>query len=91
MSWETSNRRQRLPVDWQKRRRHVLRRDRGVCHVCGLPGATGVDHVTPGDDHSLGNLAAIHNRPCHAQKSSREGRAAQPKQRREPEPNPGLI
>lgn len=91
MSWETSNRKQRLPADWQKRRRRILRRDRGICYVCGQPGADGVDHVLRGDDHGDENLAAIHQRPCHAQKSSREGRAAQPKQRRTPEPHPGLI
>lgn len=91
MSWETSNRRQRLPREWQTIRRRILRRDEGRCYVCGQSGADGVDHIVPGDDHSDGNLAAIHSRPCHAIKSSREGRAAQPRQRRPSEKHPGLI
>lgn len=45
----------------------------GMCHVCGMPGADQVDHVVPGDDHSLGNLAPIHDDPCHRVKSAREG------------------
>lgn len=32
--------------------------------------------IEPGDDHSPGNLAAIHSDPCHRQKSSAEGGTA---------------
>lgn len=94
MAWEGSTRSRRLPPDWPARRQRVLARDRGVCHVCGLPGADEVDHVNAGDDHRDENLAAIHGRPCHATKSAREGNAARAlrrvPRRRPAEPHPGL-
>ncbi|WP_425546363.1 HNH endonuclease signature motif containing protein [Amycolatopsis minnesotensis] len=37
--------------------------------------ATDVDHVVPGDNHSLDNLRAICAH-CHARKSAFEGRSA---------------
>lgn len=93
-AWRGSTRRSRLPSDWAARRRAVLVRDRGRCHVCGKPGATEVDHVQPGDDHSLTNLAAIH-RTCHATKSAREGGQAawrnRPPRRRPAERHPGSL
>lgn len=92
MTWDESTRRDRLPADWPHRRRAVLTRDRHTCHVCGQAGATEVDHIQAGDDHSLINLAAIHANPCHARKSSREGRGAYAAQRhartRPAEPHP---
>lgn len=94
MGWETSDRRQRLPPDWNARRRRVLERDRGICHVCGLPGADQVDHVIAGDDHSDANLAAIHAVPCHRDKTTAEAaaaRARQPRRQRPAERHPGLT
>ena len=98
MAWEHSTRRQRLPHDWPTRRRRILRRDQGICHICHRPGATEVDHVNPGDDHADNNLAAIHT-TCHRTKSAGEGgtaaghsRRARAAQRLRPiEPPPGLI
>lgn len=76
----TGARKARLPKDWRTRRLIVLRRDNGICHWCGEPGADEVDHVNPGDDHSLTNLRPIHSARhparCHAHKSSAEGVAA---------------
>jgi 5-methylcytosine-specific restriction endonuclease McrA len=76
-----------------------MTRDRGVCYLCGEPGADTVDHIVPGDDHSLPNLAAVHDRVaphCHRAKSSREGTDARRvkgylRQRRTPERHPGLL
>lgn len=65
----------------------VLRRDKGICYLCGGEGADTVDHIVPGDDHSLGNLAAVHDRiapHCHRIKSSREGIDAQKANRIKP-------
>lgn len=78
--WDGSARRSRLPADWPRRRLRVLRRDRYACQVveggrkCNAP-ANEVDHVNPGDDHSLTNLQAI-CREHHGRKSSAEGHAA---------------
>jgi 5-methylcytosine-specific restriction endonuclease McrA len=56
--------------------------------------ATDVDHITPGDDHSLGNLQGLCN-PHHLAKTGREVQAARAeirKLRRLPEePQPGII
>jgi 5-methylcytosine-specific restriction protein A len=93
-NWEGSTRRDRLPPNWRKLRQLVLIRDRGVCQwrtedvVCGRP-ANQVDHRVRGDDHRLDNLQLL----CpdhHARKSGREGAAARPPLRREPERHPGL-
>ena len=96
--WNGSTRRSRLPKNWPALRTAVMRRDRGICYVCGGPGADTVDHVEQGDDHSMGNLAAIHDRTpphCHRAKSAAEGHAGLARQRakgRHPaEGNPGLL
>lgn len=105
-SWTSSDRRDRLPPDWEKIRKRVLRRDHGVCQAdserrlgqsCGKP-ANQVDHVRAGDDHSEENLQAL----CewhHNQKSGREGAEASRKARaqratrfrRTEERHPGLL
>jgi 5-methylcytosine-specific restriction protein A len=57
----------------------VLRRDKGICYLCGEAGADTVDHIVAGDDHSLPNLASVHDRippHCHRLKSSNEGNEA---------------
>jgi 5-methylcytosine-specific restriction protein A len=78
--WQGTTRKQRLPKDWTTRRLVVLKRDKGVCYLCGQPGADRVDHIVPGDNHSLTNLAAVHDAVephCHRYKSSQEGHEAQ--------------
>lgn len=83
----------RLPA---KTKRRILARDHGICHVCGLPGATVVDHIRcraeGGTDHDT-NLAAIHARPCHMDKTVAEaarGRERMGTARRPREKHPGL-
>jgi len=76
--WEGSTRRARLPQDWSTRRLIVLKRDKGICHICGKSGADTVDHVVAGDDHSLQNLKPVHDRTpphCHRYKTNREAQA----------------
>lgn len=97
MAWKTSNRSSRLPPDWPQRKRAVKARDKGICYICGGPGADSVDHVVAGDDHSLTNLALAHlNTPpfCHRRKSTSEGNAAWAKVRTQgkfpTEAHPGL-
>ncbi|QPB09759.1 HNH endonuclease [Streptomyces phage Shaeky] len=81
MAWSTSNRRSELPRNWDALRKRVIRRDMGMCRgvldegaLCGNPG-TEVDHIRPGDDHTLGNLQLLCH-TCHARKTHAESRAA---------------
>lgn len=101
--WQGSDRRERLPANWQTIRKQVHRRDESRCAVplpsgkrCNEP-ATDVDHIINNDDHSLSNLRCI----CdwhHKAKSAREGAMAynakmkhsRQKFRRE-EKHPGLL
>lgn len=58
------------------RREAIYDRDRGLCHLCGLPvpwSEYEVDHVVPvarGGSHEMSNLAATH-RGCNRHKSAR--------------------
>src|SRR5690606_20028600 len=81
MAWTGSTRRSRLPKNWPSLRRRVLRRDKSLCQMpfsdgrlCGAE-ATDVDHIIPGDDHSMTNLRAL-CAWCHARKSASEGGTA---------------
>nr|WP_030287073.1 hypothetical protein [Streptomyces catenulae] len=103
MAWSTSNRRERLPVNWEKIRRRVLKRDSHRCTAADQYGvrciepASDVDHIRPGDDHREANLTSL----CgwhHRVKSSREGAAAKAAARRRhgrkfrrTEKHPGLL
>jgi 5-methylcytosine-specific restriction protein A len=92
MTWAGSARKDRLPGNWSIVRLQILQRDRGICYVCHREGADQVDHLVPGDDHRASNLAAIHNHPCHARKSSSEGGSANARKwRRQTAPHPGLL
>jgi 5-methylcytosine-specific restriction protein A len=81
-NWSNSDRRSRLPPDWEKIRKRVLRRDNRECQqelpdgggICGEY-ATDVDHIDAGDDHRESNLQALCG-PHHRSKSSREGAQA---------------
>lgn len=100
MPWESSDRRSRLPPNWDSLRRAVLIRCGGRCEMLKKSGqrcwdkATDVDHIRAGDDNSLENLRGI----CtwhHRKKSSAEGLAAQADLRsilhRPAEKHPGTI
>jgi 5-methylcytosine-specific restriction protein A len=94
-NWTNSTRSRRLPSNWPDIRARVLARDGAICWVCHGPGADEVDHKVRGDDHSLGNLAPIHQAVypfCHRKKSSAEGNYERWKyrERRPAERHPGL-
>lgn len=66
------------PAGWAQDRQNVLARDRGICYLCGRPGADAVDHVVAqsrgGPDH-LDNYLAVHDRNpphCHRAKTNRD-------------------
>lgn len=73
MSWETSDRRERLPANWPEIRRGVLKDAGWRCQI-RLPGctsmATEVDHVRFRDETSPLQAACSH---CHGKKSAMEG------------------
>lgn len=94
--WVNSTRRDRLPADWRTVVRPAVheRNPEHICHLCGTPGGDAVDHKKRGDDHSLENLDWVHQDVapyCHRYKSSAEGVAAQPRERRARERHPGLL
>lgn len=92
--WAGSTRKARLPDDWPRRVADIRARDKGICYLCGQPGADTVDHVRRGDDHSLANLAQVHDRNpphCHRYKTSAEGNAARERERRPAETHPGVL
>ena len=94
-AWQGSDRKSRLPSNWPKLRKRILRRDGGLCRLgyegC-LRAATEVDHVQRGDNHDPSNLQAV-CRACHAKKSTREGVEARLRfsRDREREGHPGLM
>lgn len=63
---------------WQRTKARIIRRDGGICHLCGQPGADTADHLTPwsqgGTDHPT-NLAAAHQR-CNRIRGDRPVTAA---------------
>lgn len=79
--WQGSTRREKTVSGsrQQARRRYVIARDNGRCHVCGGSGADEADHVIPlsaGGADTIDNMAAIHGEPCHREKTAAEAKAA---------------
>jgi hypothetical protein len=92
--WQGSDRKARLPSNWQQIRARVLARD-PTCKICGVRPSTHCDHIqAKTDDHAEDRLQGV-CATCHGLKSSREGNDAQrvtqqPGRRRPPEQHPGL-
>lgn len=65
---------QRTGRPWQRRKARIIRRDSGLCHLCGRPGADTADHIVPWEqshDDSDANLKAAHHRPCNQLRGNR--------------------
>lgn len=62
-AWEGSNRRGRLPDNWPelRARAHLLNPEH-VCHWCGRPGGTDLDHKQRGDE--LCQARGVHAPDC---------------------------
>lgn len=85
--WRNSDRRSRLPKDWDARRLEVKRRAGGRCQQelpsgarCPRAGAE-CDHIEPGDNHDLSNLQWL-CKAHHDAKTRREAAAAYRKPQR---------
>ena len=85
--WTGSRRRDRIgKTGWQIQAdaRRILRRHHNICHICGQPGATQVDHVVPigegGTDDDT-NKRPIHPHPCHTNKTAAEAARARARRR----------
>ena len=97
MAWSTSTRRHRLPPNWPTLRTQAQARAGDQCqatthhpHCNGV--GTDADHITPGDNHTLDNLAWL-STECHKAKTAAETAArnqARSRKRHE-EQHPGLI
>lgn len=82
-AWEGSTRRERLPANWAEIRvqAHELNPEH-LCHGCGRPGGSDLDHIQRGDHlcqqpgaHTPGclcNLGWIHNRADYLAGRSRK-------------------
>lgn len=76
LMWSTSDRKDRLPPNWQEIRRIVKARAKGKCeaevHAKGCPGwGSEADHIIPGDDHRIESIQWLSG-PCHWAKTNRE-------------------
>lgn len=79
--WTNSNRVNRLPPGWYRvMRPRVFAQWGTICHICRKDGADQIDHLVPGDDHSLDNLRPAH-KACHSKKSAQEGVEARARRR----------
>jgi 5-methylcytosine-specific restriction endonuclease McrA len=97
MPWATSDRRSRLPRNWQQIRATVRARAHGKCEAekhdprCDGIG-TDCDHIIPGDDHRIEALMWL-SAPCHTAKTAAETAARNTSQAalklRPTEPHPG--
>ena len=98
-AWKGSDRKSRLPVDWERLRKAALTACGHRCQWvedgvrCPFP-ATDVDHIVPGDLHILENLQGLCGEH-HLTKTGREARAVQLKRkalgRLPEEKQPGII
>lgn len=79
-AWEGSTRRQRLPADWEKRRRVTLDAYGRRCYICSNGDCNEVDHVDGTDDHTYANLRPICP-PCHKRKTQGEATAGRARAR----------
>lgn len=91
MTWKLGH---RSTPELRKARAFVLARDKGICGICGKPGATILDHKLAralGGTNELSNLQAAHS-GCNARKAaSVESKLRYSLRKRKPETHPGAL
>lgn len=92
--WVGSDRKERLPSNWNSTiRPAILARD-PICVLCGVRPSCVADHIkAKTDDHRPAALQGVCG-PCHDHKSGVEGneaKAAKPGRTRPQEVHPGLL
>ena len=91
MTWKRGH---RSTPELRKARVLVIARDKGICGICGNPGATILDHKLAralGGTNELANLQAAHP-SCNARKAaSVESKLRYSLRKRTPEKHPGAI
>lgn len=98
--WQNSDRRSRLPKDWDKRREAVKQRAGGRCEQELPSGArcpragNECDHKIPGDNHDLSNLQWLckhhHDQKTRAEAAAAYRRPKRPSCKRPEETHPAL-
>lgn len=98
--WEGSDRRSRLPADWDQRVKAVKERDGGRCRWKLPSGArcprrgTDVDHKRNDDDHDLSNLQLLcrdhHNKKTAIESWRAKKSKRKPGRERPTEQHPGI-
>lgn len=64
---------ERMGKGWARISKQVIKRDKGVCWICGLPGADTADHLIPraqGGGSDTRELAAAH-RTCNSRRGAK--------------------
>jgi 5-methylcytosine-specific restriction protein A len=78
-AWAGSDRRSRLPKNWDTTVRRIKRRDHHTCQVCHGTRCSNqrleVDHIERGDDHRDANLQTL-GHACHQAKTTAEATQA---------------
>lgn len=63
---------------WRRTVARIIRRDGGICHLCGQPGADSADHLIPvahGGTNADSNLRAVHHNTgdkCNRRRGTRD-------------------
>ncbi|MGG7307551.1 HNH endonuclease [Curtobacterium sp. AB451] len=98
--WEGSDRRERLPRDWEHRRNIVRDNAGGRCEATMRDGSrctergTDCDHIVRGDNHALSNLQWLcgwhHNKKTAREALEARRSTSRPLARKATERHPGL-
>lgn len=79
VAWEGSKRQSAFikSAEWQRQRRRIIFREKGLCQLCKAPDSRSVDHIIPvwytGIEQVPDDQLQLLCESCHGKKSSYEG------------------